>query len=237
MAGDSADRFEEGEGAIAAALRDMADIPPTSHGFSRRCLVAARAVPRAKAFGCGAALRLAAAAAIAAAATWLAAEAFFARQADGAATVEDVSAVGVVAARFSSDGSAAMSNESVVNADPNSTVLWKTLNAGQSQMAWEWPDGAKSARLTITGCGLRAEKIYGTDDAFPVWNPPVPEDFDEGDVYTARLTFYRGARGMGDEIASLVADGIGFVRGVSGAPARIGDASCVRVLVIGAIGK
>ena len=66
-------------------------------------------------------------------------------------------------------------------------------------MAWEWPERAKSARLTITGRGVTAEKVYGKGDAFPMWNPPVPEDFNEDDVFTAKLTFYNGERGGGEE--------------------------------------
>ena len=118
-------------------------------------------------------------------------------------------------------GSTATSNESVVNANPGATALWKALNAGQAQMAWEWPDRAKSARLTITGAGVTAERVYGKGDAFPVWNPPVPEDFNEDDVFTVKLTFYNGERGGGEEVACLVAKGIGFVRGVSGEASRL----------------
>ena len=44
----------------------------------------------------------------------------------------------------------------------------------------------------------------------------MPADFNEDDVYTARLTFYRGVNGTGGELAQLVANGIGFVREVSG---------------------
>ena len=117
--------------------------------------------------------------------------------------------------------SVATSNECMVNTNPGATIFWKALNAGQSQMAWEWPDGAKSAKLTITGRGMTAEKIYGKADAFPVWNPPVPDDFNEDDVYTARLTFYSGLKGTGGEVSQLVANGIGFVRGVSGAAPHV----------------
>ena len=52
-------------------------------------------------------------------------------------------------------------------------------------------------------------------------NPSVPEDFNEDDVYTARLTFYRGTKGTGGEVSQLVANGIGFVRGVSGVGTRL----------------
>ena len=229
---DMADRL------VAAALRDDADIPAASAAFTRNCMSALSGRR-----GQSASRRLfkvaAASAVLASLATWSMTAALspaIARHGEMApaavaAVAEDVSSVGVNtpcedahASKPAGHGAAsalAMSNECMVNTDPGATVFWKALNAGQSQMAWEWPDGAKSAKLTITGCGMTAEKVYGKADAFPVWNPPVPEDFNEDDVYTARLTFYRGAKGTGGEVSQLVANGIGFVRGVSGVGTRL----------------
>ena len=226
---------------VAAALRDDADIPAVSAAFVRNCMSAASG-RRGGAAG-RRLFRVAASAAflasIATGTVTVAIMAALARQGAAeptalAVAVEDVSTVGVntprqgrMVAASAGEGAVsalALSNECMVNTDPGATVFWKALNAGQSQMAWEWPDGAKSAKLTITGCGMTAEKVYGKTDAFPVWNPPVPEDFNEDDVYTARLTFYRGVGGTGGEVARLVANGIGFVRGVSGAgPHVAGD--------------
>jgi len=224
---DVADRL------VAAALRDDADIPAASAAFARNCLTAV-SDRRAGASGRRLFCVAASAALLASLATWavtMGIDTPSARQegrksAAVAALAGDVSSVGVNtpcngARATKPDGydvasALAMSNECMVNTDPGATVFWKALNAGQSQMAWEWPDGAKSAKLTITGRGLTAEKIYGKADAFPVWNPAVPADFNEDDVYTARLTFYRGVNGTGGELAQLVANGIGFVRGVSG---------------------
>lgn len=220
---------------FAAALCDDADIPSASESFARNCISymsGGRDGARSVRF-----FRVAAASAILSSlATWTAVvhcHPALQRPAETApahciAVAEDVAAVGVNAPQDAAadargialDSSLAVSNESMVNTNPGATVFWKALNAGQSQMAWEWPDGARSARLTITGCGLTAEKVYGKSDAFPVWNPPVPADFSEDDVYTARLTFYRGAKGTGEELSHLVATGIGFVRGVSGAESQ-----------------
>jgi len=214
--------------AIASALAQEADIPPASASFSRRCLAAARLgdVKAPPAYGWGGFKFAASLAAIASFATWAATMAVMTARhgevaqnggGEQAVEVEEASSEWAVASSSAADQSMpVVSNESVVNADPGATVLWKTLNAGQSQMAWEWPEGVKSAKLTISGIGMTAAKIYNRDDAFPVWNPPVPADFTEEDVYTATLTFFEGERGAGAEVASLVADGIGFVRGVSG---------------------
>ena len=225
------DRDEADDVFITSALLSEADIPSASDGFERRCLAAIRS---AGSSGTSVARRMrgVAFAAVAAAAisfaTWAvtvslsgSARTEAGAFCDPAVAVEDVSAVGVTASRAVSAGVLAMSNESVVNANPGATALWKALNAGQTQMAWEWPERAMSARLTITGSGITAEKVYGKGDAFPVWNPPVPEDFREDDVFTAKITFYVGEKGAGDEIASLVADGIGFVRGISGRAPRV----------------
>ena len=224
------DRFAEKEnfeeGIIVSALASEADIPDASTGFERRCLAALRSsrcggedMRRWRGFRYAASM--AAAVLIAAWAATVAVKKEVegdARPVDGCNTVciEDVEALGVVSTHVPAAGAASISNESVVNANPCATALWKTLNAGQTQMAWEWPERAVSARLTITGSGIIAEKVYGKNDAFPVWNPPVPDDFCEDDVFTAKLTFYNGERGSGDEVACLVAEGIGFVRGVSG---------------------
>ena len=200
--------FDQNEEFIRSSLLCDADIPPASDGFAHRCLAAVGPVASSRKIALWRTRAFCVAASVAAEGRG--------GEARSAAAVEDVSVVGVKASNPSASGATAMSNESVVNADPGATALWKTLNAGQTQMAWEWPECAKSARLTITGGGITAEKVYGKGDAFPVWNPAVPESFDEDEVFTAKLTFYNGERGAGDEIESLVADGIGFVRGISG---------------------
>lgn len=217
-------QIEEGFGdaALAAAFRDDGDIPPASADFAKRCLAAA--VPARR--GLWHDFKLAASVAfVASFTTWALTTSYTARPAAGesvlAAVAEDVSLVGVENANVVKTVASATSNESVVNSNPSATVLWRTLNAGQSQMAWEWPDDARSAKLTITGCGKTTERVYRVDDAFPVWNPPVPESFDEDDVYTAKLVFYRGENATGDEVSSLVADGIGFVRGISASKSRM----------------
>ena len=211
---------------ITSSLLSDADIPPASAGFSRRCLAAVGSsayVERAvlwRTRSISIAASVAAVAAFAAVATYMRT----AETGGGASTeavVEDVAVVGVTASSPAVSGVMATSNECVVNANPRATALWRTLNAGQAQMAWEWPDRAKSARLTITGAGVTAARVYGKGDAFPVWKPPVPEDFNEDDVFTAKLTFYNGERGGGEEVACLVAEGIGFVRGVSGEGERL----------------
>ena len=218
------------EDVIASALTSEADIPSVSSGFASRCLAAMRFsradmahVRRLRGFKFAASM-----AAIVAIVTWAATVAAMKKaercgrsvEDRKSASVGDVSALGVVSSQTQAIGAASISNESVVNANPGATVLWKALNAGQAQMGWEWPECALSARLTITGGGIVAEKLYGKSDAFPVWNPPVPDDFCEDDVFTAKLTFYKGERGEGGEVACLVAEGIGFVRGVSGVGAH-----------------
>ena len=228
------------EGLIKASLVSDEDIPPASDGFAGRCIAAMRPPVPAGAFTLRRKLGLVIAASIAVAAVVAALVVAHVpgagRRTGGcpqaAAPVKDVAEVGVLPALPAVAGTTATSNESVVNANPGATALWKTLNAGQSQMAWEWPERANSAKLTITGCGMTAEKIYGKSDAFPVWNPPVPEDFNEDDVFTAKLTFYNGERGVGEEVACLVAEGIGFVRGVSGRGARLALDSATKFQIV-----
>lgn len=215
------------EAFIRASLMSDEDIPPASRGFARRCLAAVRSSDALESpgllrtYGFRIAASVAAAAVVAALVVTRVSgpERVIGETAES--RVEDIAVVGVTASVPAAAGSTATSNESVVNANPGATALWKALNAGQAQMAWEWPDRAKSARLTITGAGVTAERVYGKGDAFPVWNPPVPEDFNEDDVFTVKLTFYNGERGGGEEVACLVAKGIGFVRGVSGEASRL----------------
>ena len=213
------------EDVIASALTSEADIPSVSSGFASRCLAAMRFsradmahVRRLRGFKFAASM-----AAIVAIVTWAATVAAMKKaercgrsvEDRKSASVGDVSALGVVSSQTQSIGAASISNESVVNANPGATGVMDRV-----QMGWEWPECALSARLTITGGGIVAEKLYGKSDAFPVWNPPVPDDFCEDDVFTAKLTFYKGERGEGGEVACLVAEGIGFVRGVSGVGAH-----------------
>ena len=212
------------EAFIRASLMSDEDIPPASLGFARRCLAAVRSSDAPgfwRTYGFRIAASVAAAMVVAALVVMRASDPACVRGGTAEPSVEDIAVVGVTASVPAAAGRTATSNESVVNANPGATALWKALNAGQTQMAWEWPDRAKSARLTITGRGVTAEKVYGKGDAFPMWNPPVPEDFNEDDVFTAKLTFYNGERGGGEEVACLVAEGIGFVRGVSGEGERL----------------
>ena len=226
------------DGFIASALASEADVPSASGGFKRRCLAAMRSslcgAPEPRRWtGLRRAVVVAAAVSVA---TWAAAVVVLRScggRAPAAGCVEDVAALGVVVPSVVASGASSVSNESVVNANPGATALWRTLNAGQAQMAWEWPERAVSARLTITGAGVTAERVYTKSDAFPVWNPPVPENFSEDDVYTAKLTFYNGEYGLGDQVACLVAEGIGFVRGVSGEGSRFALENAVKFRVAG----
>ena len=241
---------DETDRIVAAALRDNVDIPAVSAAFTRNCM-SALSGRGGKSSGRRLFKVAATSAALASLATWAVTSVLSpaserhraAAPVAVAAVVEDVSTVGVntpcggaMASKPSghdATSALAMSKECMVNTDPGATALWKTLNAGQTQMAWEWPDGAKSAKLTITGRGTTAEKVYGKADAFPVWNPPVPKDFNEDDVFTAKLTFYNAERGGGKEVARLVAEGIGFVRGVSGEGARLALDSSTKFQVVG----
>lgn len=211
------DNCEFTEDVIVAALGDNSDIPELSPQFTRRCLAAM--CPRR---GCRREmLVMLASAAIASFATWLAAYPFFARsprpEAAAAQYASRDSSIGLLPSAIARNaaGNSSMSNECVVNADPFATVHWKTLNAGQSQMAWEWPEGAHSAKLRISNRSATVEKLFDVGDVFPVWRPDTPKVFDEDDVYTAKLTFYRELHGRGDAISTMSAEGLGFVHGIS----------------------
>lgn len=211
--------FKDGElpeDVIAAALGDNSDIPGLSPRFTGKCLAAmcTRRVRRE--------LHLALPSAIMASlATWIAAYSFYAYSPCAEVSIAEnqapASSVGLLTSPVAKHAakSSNVSNECVVNANPSATVHWKTLNAGQAQMAWEWPEGARSAKLEISNRAGAVEELYDIGDNFPLWVPPTPEVFDEDDVYTAKLTFYRDLHGRGEAISTLNAEGLGFVHGVS----------------------
>lgn len=103
------------------------------------------------------------------------------------------------------------------------SLLWRTCMA--EGIAWEWPEGAASAKLTVSGKGGTAEHLFNRPAAS---SRPVPEttfalvpptDASAEDVLDLSLAFYSESDATGEVLAdeTLSAEGVGLVRGVNGA--------------------
>ena len=119
------------EAFIRASLMSDEDIPPASRGFARRCLAAVRSSDAPgfwRTYGFRIAASVAAAAVVAALVVTRVSvpERVIGETAES--QVEDIAVVGVTASVPAAAGSTATSNESVVNANPGATALWKALS-------------------------------------------------------------------------------------------------------------
>ena len=119
-------------------------------------------------------------------------------------------------ATLSAAASATMSNMSRFIPDPSGSLLWRTYVAGSSGIEWEWPAGALSAKLTVSGKDGVAEHVYDTSVSSYV--PALPAAAGDEDVVDLTLTFYASADASGEPMAgeTLSASGIGIVRGANG---------------------
>lgn len=107
--------------------------------------------------------------------------------------------------------------------ETSASLLWRTCMA--EGISWEWPEGAASAKLTVSGKGGTAEHIFSRPAAS---SRPVPEttfalvppaDASAEDVLDLSLAFYPESDATGEALAeeALSAEGVGLVRGVNGA--------------------
>lgn len=102
-------------------------------------------------------------------------------------------------------------------AEPATSLHWRTYLAGDDGIQWTWPDGAVSAKLTVTGKGGSSDYII--EKPASDWWPTLPATAANEDVLDLTLVFYpeegAGGEALADE--TLTAAGIGLVRGVNGA--------------------
>ena len=110
---------------------------------------------------------------------------------------------------------ATMSNSTRIIPDPSSSLFWRTYMTGASGIEWEWPAGAMSAKLTVSGKNGSVENIYDTSVSSYV--PVLPATAGDEDVIDLTLTFYASADASGDAIAAetLSASGMGVIRGAN----------------------
>ena len=122
---------------------------------------------------------------------------------------------------FSLQARATMSNSSRLIMRPEASLHWHTSLGGAYPVLWSWPDGAQSARLTVTGKSGASVRLF----ARPVSSCAlsVPASAAAEDVVNLRLEFLSGEEGTGDVLPdeTLTAEAIGLVRGVGGATADL----------------
>ena len=92
------------------------------------------------------------------------------------------------------------------------TLLGRTLGGGAVTLAWESPDDAATARLTLASASTSQELTFAAGVTSYVWTVSAPTGEADERAYTLTLAFEKdGAPLAGTE---LVATGIGIVRGV-----------------------
>jgi hypothetical protein len=146
---------------------------------------------------------------------------------------------------------AAISQPTRLVVDSTNSLQWHTYMAGQDGITWVWPDGAASAKLTVSGkAGVRIMTYVRAESPSPSFAPAVPTTASSEDVVDLTLEFFGSADASGDPIAgkTLSATGIGIVRGVNGAMgdlracadgdkvwSRVRDASAVLPVPVGTV--
>ena len=99
--------------------------------------------------------------------------------------------------------------------DETSSLHWRTYMAGASGIKLEWPEGAASAKLTISGKGGTTVHLF--DSSASSFVPTLPAMASDEDVWDMTLEFYAaaGATGAAMDGETLSATGIGIVRGAN----------------------
>ena len=100
-----------------------------------------------------------------------------------------------------------------------SSLWWRTC--GLDAIAWEWPDGAVSARLQVSGKDGTTEFVFDSSASYFAPSPPTSAGAE--DVLAMRLDFFAQAGASGDAMAgeSLLSPPLGLVRGVGGAQLEV----------------
>ncbi len=110
-----------------------------------------------------------------------------------------------------------------VDAVIETSFHWRTVKEANPKLDWAWPEGAKSARLTIAGGPAATNAVFNTPGLPECeWLVQLPAEDVAECVYTFTLEFYPELECGGAMIAeaSLFAGGIGVVRGVGGTAFR-----------------
>lgn len=114
-----------------------------------------------------------------------------------------------------------------IDAVPESSFLWCTVREVNPQINWSWPDGAKSARLTVKGGPAATNAVFESTEAPSFeWLAQLPDEDKHECVYSFSMEFYPESACGGQSItgAMLLVTGIGAVRGVGGMPFRLVNA-------------
>lgn len=110
-----------------------------------------------------------------------------------------------------------------VDAVIETSFHWCTVKEANTKLNWAWPVGAKSARLTVAGGPAATNAVFNTPDVPECeWVVSLPAEDASECVYSFKLEFYPSPDCGGEAIAdaTLLAEGVGAVRGVAGAPFR-----------------
>jgi hypothetical protein len=111
-----------------------------------------------------------------------------------------------------------------VDAVTKASFHWCTVKAANPMLNWTWPKGAMSARLTVMGGPAATSAVINTPGAPEYeWAVSLPAEDEAECVYALKLEFYPALDCGGEALAgeTLLAEGIGAVRGVDGAPFRL----------------
>lgn len=111
-----------------------------------------------------------------------------------------------------------------IDADPEGSLLWKTVLSDEIELFWRNPSFATSAKLSLVGIKDTRSVVFSKGETSYSFSLPPCSSEEEEDVYTFRLEFYNGDALLAGE--TIEAAGIGRVRGV-------GAGSGVRVIGAG----
>ena len=110
--------------------------------------------------------------------------------------------------------------------DPEHSLQWHTYMAGEDGITWTWPNGAASAKLTVSGRNGSSATVFAkSEHPQPSYQPDAPQTAGAEDVINLVLDFFASADASGEPLAGLTqtANGLGVVRGVNGGR---GDIRC-----------
>lgn len=121
-----------------------------------------------------------------------------------------------VATEYSEGG---LSDAFTLNADPDATCFWRTAETNVLSLAWDWPAGAASATLSVTGAKVSRSYDFDLSVSNALVKLDYPAERKLENVYTLAMAFKDGSGNVLTD-KSLAAT-LGMVRGVNGRDFRL----------------
>ena len=127
---------------------------------------------------------------------------------------------GVMSAFAQAFGASATSVTSVVWTKPEESLQWKTVMSTSAPIALNWPDGAVSARLTVSWHGTTLGTSTVSDTSAKTTTLPLgtlPSVLEDERIVDVSIEYLNGS----DSVLDSASVRLGYVTGIGSSPTRL----------------